>query len=100
MMRASTTEAMVIPNIAPPPIPDGISTFLDTPMKEQMPKIWVNATLLTNAELMAITSKSFIRFYLVLFRLFVCFCTACAVIAASLISFLAVSRTIGRTWHL
>ena len=65
----ATMEAMVITKITAPPIPAAVSTFLDTPTKEQMPKNWLNTTLLTNAELMAITSNSFIRFYLLFFRL-------------------------------
>jgi hypothetical protein len=53
-------EAMVITKITAPPIPAAVSTFFDTPTKEQIPRNWLNTTLLTRAELIAITSNSFI----------------------------------------
>ena len=56
----ATMEAMVITKITAPPIPAAVSTFLDTPTKEQIPRNWLSTTLLTSAELIAIISNPFI----------------------------------------
>ena len=57
--------------ITAPPIPAAVSVFLDTPKNGQIPKNWLNTTLLTTAEPIAINNNVFIRIYppiLIFFR--------------------------------
>ena len=51
-------EANVITKTTAAPIPAAVSTFLDTPRKGQIPRNWLNTTLLTNIEPKNINNKS------------------------------------------
>ena len=62
-MTLVANDASVMTKITAAPMPAAVSTFLDTPKNGQIPKNWLNTTLFTRADPMAIINKSFICLY-------------------------------------
>ena len=57
LMGQLTAEATPITKVTAMPMPSAVSTFLDTPMKGQMPRNWDRTKLLTRIAAKAMASR-------------------------------------------